>query len=118
MSGFMAQGGSTDGGYGQSAFGGRFEDESFALSHDARGVLSMANAGEDTNGSQFFLLFRAQAHLDGKHVVFGRLATDDGGVGASTLDAIEAAGSQGGQTRAPIVITSCAVHKPNHQSVA
>ena len=100
MPGFMAQGGSTDGGYGVSSWGGKFEDESFALQHDARGVLSMANAGEDTNGSQFFILFRAQPHLDGKHVVFGRLATDDdGGVSSfRVLDAIEKVGTGSGST--------------------
>merc|ERR1719253_1493928 len=80
----MAQGGSTDGGYGESARGGRFADESFALSHDGFGVLSMANAGPDTNGSQFFITFGPQPHLDGKHVVFGEVISGD-----SSLDYVE-----------------------------
>jgi cyclophilin family peptidyl-prolyl cis-trans isomerase len=111
MPGFMAQGGSTDGGYGVSSWGGKFEDESFALQHDARGVLSMANAGEDTNGSQFFILFRAQPHLDGKHVVFGRLATDDdGGVSSfRVLDAIEKVGTGNGSTSSDVKIARCEV---------
>ena len=109
IDGFMAQGGSTDGGYGVSSWGGKFEDESFALQHDARGVLSMANAGEDTNGSQFFILFRAQPHLDGKHVVFGRLATDDGGVSFRVLDAIEKVGSGSGSTTSDVKIARCEV---------
>jgi cyclophilin family peptidyl-prolyl cis-trans isomerase len=108
--GFMAQGGSTDGGYGESARGGKFADESFALGHDAVGVLSMANAGEDTNGSQFFVLFRPQPHLDGKHVVLGRLvrtssSSDPDGI--ASLREIEAAGSNSGKTRAPVRIDSC-----------
>ena len=109
--GFMAQGGSTDGGYGQSANGGRFADESFALSHDAAGVLSMANAGEDTNASQFFILFNPQPHLDGKHVVFGRIAPldDDGASSLAILHEIESVGSRSGATQMPVKIATCSV---------
>ena len=109
--GFMAQGGSTDGGYGQSANGGRFADESFALSHDAAGVLSMANAGEDTNASQFFILFNPQPHLDGKHVVFGRMAPldDDGASSLAVLHEIESVGSRSGATQLPVKIATCTV---------
>ena len=107
--GFMAQGGSTDGGYGKSSWGGKFADESFALSHEARGVLAMANAGEDTNGSQFFILSAKQPHLDGKHVVFGRLATDDGGASFTLLRDIEAVGSAKGTPAAQVTIESCEV---------
>jgi len=107
MPGFMAQGGSTvDGGYGESAKGGKFADESFALSHDAKGVLSMANAGPDTNGSQFFIVFNPQPHLDGKHVVFGRLV-DDGGAGTAALRALEAVGSASGTTTVEVRIATC-----------
>ena len=107
----MAQGGSTDGGYGQSANGGRFADESFALSHDAAGVLSMANAGEDTNASQFFILFNPQPHLDGKHVVFGRMAPldDDGASSLAVLHEIESVGSRSGATQLPVKIATCTV---------
>jgi peptidylprolyl isomerase len=107
MPGFMAQGGAASG-YGESAWGGRFDDETFALSHDAVGVLSMANAGEDTNGAQFFVIFRPQPHLDGKHVVFGRLVPDDE-ASKKTLRAIEAVGSHSGATSTAVVISQCSV---------
>ena len=68
------------------------------------GVLSMANTGKDTNRAQFFLLFRPQPHLDGKHVVFGRVVG-----GLSTLDAVEAVGSTSGSTSLPVDITACSV---------
>ena len=119
MPGFMAQGGSTDGGYGEAAAGGKFADESFALSHDGFGTLSMANAGVDTNGSQFFITFGAQHHLDGKHVVFGRLlAADvvgggdsDGDAGRETLRALEAVGSRTGDTSVEVRIATCEVRE-------
>ena len=111
--GFMAQGGATDSAYGESAWGGKFGDETFALSHDARGVLSMANAGPDTNGSQFFVLFGPQHHLDGKHVVFGKLvsAEDDGGASEAVLRAVEAVGSTSGETRVEVRIATCQASK-------
>ena len=105
--GFMAQGGDFtrgDGRGGESIYGGKFPDENLRHGkHNGRGVLSMANAGPNTNGSQFFLCFTATPHLDGKHVVFGQV-TD----GMPTLDLIEAVGSSpAGATTKDVVIADC-----------
>ena len=87
IKGFMAQGGDyTDGtGYGgESIYGKTFADENFIHKHRGRGILSMANSGKNTNGSQFFLTFTDTPHLDGKHVVFGKVIS-----GFEVLDYIE-----------------------------
>ena len=85
--GFMAQGGDISFGQGgDSIYGGAFADEfeRGLLRHDRRGLLSMANAGPDTQTSQFFVLFARASHLDGNHVVFGRVRG-----GSAVLDRIE-----------------------------
>ena len=83
----MAQGGDFtvgNGTGGESIYGKKFNDENFNHKHTNRGDLSMANAGPNTNGSQFFILFVAMPHLDGKHTVFGKVTG-----GLAVLDAIE-----------------------------
>ena len=102
---FMAQGGDFtkhNGTGGLSIYGAKFNDENFDCRHYKRGMLSMANAGKNTNGSQFFLTFGATDWLDGAHVVFGELVKGD-----DVLKTIEAAGSRSGRTNGEIKIVNC-----------
>ncbi|EDQ88039.1 uncharacterized protein MONBRDRAFT_33074 [Monosiga brevicollis MX1] len=102
---FMAQGGdfTHHNGYGgESIYGARFEDENFEVRHDRRGLLSMANAGPNTNGSQFFVTMVPTPHLDGRHVVFGELVS-----GFSVLDNLEAIGSGSGTPLEDAIIQDC-----------
>ena len=106
ISGFMAQGGDFtvgNGTGGESIYGSKFADENFINKHTERGILSMANAGPNTNGSQFFLCFGATPHLDGKHCVFGQVSKDD----KKLLDVLEAIGSGSGKTSQPAYISNC-----------
>eukprot|EP01064_Diplonema_japonicum_P030808 TRINITY_DN5322_c0_g1_i1.p1 TRINITY_DN5322_c0_g1~~TRINITY_DN5322_c0_g1_i1.p1 ORF type:complete len:301 (+),score=37.61 TRINITY_DN5322_c0_g1_i1:99-1001(+) len=105
---FVVQGGDTtrgDGRGGESIFGARFEDESFkgkAGKHFGPGCLSMANAGPNTNGSQFFICVGPTPHLNGRHVVFGQIVH-----GYDVVLLMERMGTPSGRTRLEVKIHDC-----------
>ena len=102
---FMAQGGDFtqgNGTGGESIYGEKFNDENFTTKHDVPGLLSMANAGRNTNGSQFFITFIKTPWLDNKHTVFGKVID-----GLPLLQLLEASGSSSGKPSKVITIQDC-----------
>jgi len=105
---FMCQGGdftAGDGTGGESIYGEKFADESFKVKHSKPGMLSMANSGKDTNGSQFFITVKEQPTLNGRHVVFGEVLEGFDEV----VTPMEVCGSYKGEVSKDVVIEDCGV---------
>ena len=102
----MAQGGDFTAGNGtggESIYGKKFPDENFIHKHRIPGLLSMANSGPNTNGSQFFITFKATPHLDGKHVVFGKVVS-----GIEVVNVMEMVSTDSrDKSKQPLVIADC-----------
>jgi cyclophilin family peptidyl-prolyl cis-trans isomerase len=102
---FMAQGGDFtkhNGTGGKSIYGRVFADENFTLKHDIPYLLSMANAGPNTNGSQFFITFKPTTWLNGKHTVFGKVIE-----GKEVVELLHGLGTENGEPRSKATIIDC-----------
>mmetsp|Transcript_61118 Transcript_61118/g.51719 ORF Transcript_61118/g.51719 Transcript_61118/m.51719 type:complete len:105 (+) Transcript_61118:341-655(+) len=101
----MCQGGdftNFNGTGGESIYGEKFPDENFKMKHTVPGILSMANSGPNTNGSQFFICTAVTSWLDGKHCVFGKVIE-----GLDIITQVEGFGSQSGKTSQEIKVEDC-----------
>ena len=111
---FMCQGGdftNFNGTGGKSIYGRKFNDENFVLKHNEPGLLSMANAGPNTNGSQFFITTTKTPHLNGRHTVFGKVID-----GYDVVTQMEAQGSRSGSPRSRVIIADCGqLEKPQEE---
>ncbi len=104
----MIQGGdfmNKDGTGRLSIYGDHFPDENFSLRHTGPGLLSMANSGPNTNGSQFFITAAKCEWLDGKHVVFGKLLDDDSMLVMRKMENVPV--GQGNKPKLPVTIEQC-----------